>query len=53
MPRPATGKTPLRNVRIPANVWDEAKAIAEKRNETLTSVIDAALRRYITRHRNE
>lgn len=51
MPRPATGVTKSRNVRIPDHVWDEAKAIAEKRGETLTAVIDAALRRYISRHR--
>lgn len=51
MPRPATGQTPSRNVRIPDHVWDAAKAIAAERGETLTAVIEAALRRYISRHR--
>lgn len=52
MPRPATGQTPIRNVRIPDHVWDAAKTIAEQRGETLTSVIEAALRRYIARNRD-
>ncbi len=50
MPRPATGQTPIRNVRIPDHVWDRAKEIASDRGETLTAVIEAALRRYIARH---
>lgn len=50
MPRPATGRTPIRNVRISDRVWDEAKAIAAERGETLTAVIEQALRRYIQRH---
>lgn len=50
MPRHATGKTPLRNVRIPDHVWDRAKEVAAERGETLTSVIESALRRYIARH---
>lgn len=53
MPRPATGKTPIRNVRSPDNVWLTAKRIAENRGETLTAVIDRALRRYIRDHSKE
>lgn len=48
--RPATGVTPVRNVRI-GPLWDEALEIAKSRDETLTSVIEAALKRYVTRHR--
>lgn len=33
------------------HVWTEAKAIADARGETLRDVIEAALRRYIARHR--
>lgn len=51
MSRPATGVTKSRNIRIPDHVWDEAKAIAAERGETLTAVIEAALRRYIARNR--
>ena len=53
MPRPATGQTPIRNVRIPDHVWDRAKEIAAERGETLTAVIEQALRRYISRHRSD
>lgn len=48
--RPAGGPTPLRNVRISDETWDAAKVTAQARGETLTSVIDTALRRYIARH---
>lgn len=51
MPRPATGVTPVRNVRLRDEVWNEAKAIAAERNETMTSVIEEALLRYIAAHR--
>lgn len=47
MPRPATGQTPLRNIRISDHVWKAAKERAQERGETVTAVIDAALRRYI------
>lgn len=53
MPRPATGQTPSRNVRIPDHVWDRAKEIAAERGETLTAVIEAALRRYIGRNQTK
>ena len=47
--RPPTGVTPKRNIRVAA-VWDDAAAIANARGETITSVIEAALRRYVARH---
>lgn len=33
--------------------WDQAKTTAKNRGETLTAVIEQALRRYIARHRGE
>lgn len=48
--RPATGVTPKRNIRCGA-IWDEAAAIAAARGETMTSVVAAALQRYVARHR--
>jgi hypothetical protein len=51
VPRPATGKTPIHNFRAPKDLWDEAAAIAEARNETMTDVLVRALRAYIRRHR--
>lgn len=50
--RPRTGVTPKRNIRI-GPIWDEAAAIAARRGETMTAVIDAALRRYVARHRQD
>lgn len=48
VPRPATGKTPLRNLRVPDGVWNAAKVKAEAEGRTLTDVILACLRRYIS-----
>lgn len=46
MPRGTT----LRNVRVTAELWDAAKAIAAERGETLSDVIRTALERYVKRH---
>lgn len=42
--------TPLRNVRVPDDVWEAAAKIAADRGESMSEVIRASLRRYITRH---
>lgn len=42
--------TPPRSVRVPDALWNAAKAIAERRGETLTEVIIEALRRYVRRN---
>lgn len=47
-----TGTTPKRNIRI-GTVWDEAAAIAAGRGETMTSVVEDALRRYVRRHQRD
>lgn len=49
--KPAGGPTPLRNIRVADDLWNAAKTTAEARAETLTSVIEDALRRYVARHR--
>lgn len=48
MPRPATGKTPVRNLRVPEQIWGPALAKAKAEGRTLTEVITAYLRRYIS-----
>ena len=48
MARPATGKTPVRNVRVPDALWEAAKARAAAEGRTLTDVIVAALHRYVS-----
>ncbi|MCW2897888.1 MAG: hypothetical protein JWO67_153 [Streptosporangiaceae bacterium] len=47
------GKTPHRNIRIADSVWNPAKEIAEAEGSNVTAVIDAALRRYVARHRTK
>lgn len=49
MPRPATGKTPVRNLRVPDSIWKPALEKAEAEGRTLTEVITTYLRRYISR----
>jgi hypothetical protein len=48
--RPATGHDPTRSVRI-GSAWDEAKAIAHQRGDSLNQIITHALETYIRRHR--
>lgn len=48
MGRPATGKTPVRNVRVPDGLWNAAKAKAAEEGRTITDVIVSALHRYVS-----
>ena len=48
MPRPATGKTPVRNLRVPEHIWRPALDKAKAEGRTLTEVITTYLRRYIS-----
>ena len=42
--------TPVRTVRVDRDLWATAKAIAGSRGETISAVINDALRRYVKRH---
>lgn len=48
VPRPATGETPSRNVRVSNSLWKAAQAKAKAEGRTLTDVIVAYLRRYVS-----
>jgi hypothetical protein len=48
--RPRTGVTPKRNIRV-GQVWDDAAALAAARGETMTAVVERALKHYVTRYR--
>jgi hypothetical protein len=48
VPRPATGKTPVRNLRVPEHIWGPALDKAQAEGRTLTEVITVYLRRYIS-----
>lgn len=47
--RPATGKTPNRTVRIPDEVWQQAKEKAAAEGKTVSDVVNECLRRYLRR----
>jgi predicted HicB family RNase H-like nuclease len=53
MARPATGKTPLRNIRVPDDLWQAAKDEAAAEGRSLTDVILGDLHRYVTRRQRE
>ena len=48
MPRPATGATPSRNIRVADGLWKAARAKAKAEGRSLTEVIVAYLRRYVS-----
>jgi len=41
--------TPIRNIRVPDDEWEAAKAKAAERGESVTEVVRRALRRYVAR----
>jgi predicted HicB family RNase H-like nuclease len=45
---PGKGTT-IRSVRVPDEVWEAAKARAESEGSSVSAVVQAALRRYVTR----
>lgn len=53
MARPATGKTPIRGVRVPDDLWHAAKKEAAAEGRSLTDVILGDLHRYVTRRQRE
>jgi hypothetical protein len=48
MPRPATGRTPVRNLRVPDAIWKPALEKAKAEGTSLTDVIIKFLIRYIS-----
>lgn len=53
MARPATGQTPLRNIRVPDELWSAAMEEAKAEGRSLTDVIVSDLHRYVNRRRRE
>jgi hypothetical protein len=47
VPRPATGKTPVRNLRVVNEVWQPALEAAREQGGTITDVITQFLRWYL------
>lgn len=46
---PNQPKTPMHSFRCPDELWDQAKAVAAGREETVTDVLRKALERYVKR----
>lgn len=53
MSRPATGKTPIRGIRVPDDLWHAAQEEARIEGRSVTDVIVGDLHRYVTRRRRE
>lgn len=53
MARPATGKTPLRNIRVSDELWAAAMEEAKQEGRSLTDVIVSDLHRYVNRRQRE
>ena len=47
VPRPRTGRTPVRNIRVAEQLWRDAQAKAEAEGRTLTEVLATYLTRYV------
>lgn len=39
----------MRSLRVPLKLWEEAKALADEREESISDVIRVALERYVKR----
>ena len=47
VPRPRTGETPIRHVRVADKLWDQIADIAREQGRSVTAVVLDALRRYV------
>lgn len=53
VPRPRTGETPIRHVRVSDELWGEIEAIAAEESRTKTDVVVEALTRHVARVRRQ
>jgi hypothetical protein len=53
VPRPRTGETPIRHVRVSDEIWDEVERIAKAEGRTKTDVVVEALTRHLARTRRQ
>lgn len=53
VPRPKTGETPIRHVRVESGLWDEIAAIAREQGRSITAVVIDALSRHVAWHRRQ
>ena len=53
VPRPKTGETPIRHVRVPDRLWDQVGEIAREQKRSVSAVVLDALTRYIAWHKRQ
>lgn len=53
MPRPATGHTPRRSIRLGDEIWEQVEYVAALDGTTATGVVKAALMEYIAKRRRQ
>jgi predicted transcriptional regulator len=53
VPRPKTGETPIRHVRVDDNLWSQIGEIAAGQGRTVTAVVVDALKRYVAWHKRQ
>ncbi|MFC4006576.1 hypothetical protein ACFOY2_05045 [Nonomuraea purpurea] len=49
MPRPATGKTPVRNVRVGDEIWEQVERAADEDDTTASAIVKEALLEYVAK----
>jgi hypothetical protein len=53
VPRPRTGETPIRHVRVADKLWDQIAEIAREQGRSVSAVVLDALARYVAWYRRQ
>jgi len=53
VPRPKTGETPIRHVRVDDGLWDQVGEIAREQGRPVSAVVIDALKRYVAWHKRQ
>lgn len=53
VPRPKTGETPIRHVRVDDTLWGQLGDIAREQGRTVSAVVLDALRRHVAAHKRQ
>jgi predicted HicB family RNase H-like nuclease len=53
VPRPKTGETPIRHVRVDDSLWGQIAEIAREQGRSVSAVVIDALRRYVAWHKRQ
>jgi hypothetical protein len=53
VPRPKTGETPIRHVRVDDSLWEQIRGIARAQGRSVSAVVVDALKRYAAWHKRQ